>query len=151
YRVDGFDVSSPSNWKYALDTYFENYHLPSLHRDSFAKIFASGLCLFDTWGPHHRFTFPHRDVHDYIDRPEEEWPSDALPLTHFLFPNTIISVGSVSKIGGSLTVNRLFPQSVGQNLTRIAACAQGGPPTPDHLAEIARSLASIRVAVVDED
>lgn len=151
HRVDEFSVRSRCNWKYALDTYFENYHLPVLHRDSFAKIFASGLCLFDTWGPHHRFTFPHADVGKYIGRPEAEWPVDSLPVTYFLFPNTILSVGSVSKIGGSLTLNRLFPQSVGENVTRIVACAQNGVPGPDHIAEIERSLVSIRGAVVDED
>lgn len=151
HRVSQMDVRSPSNWKYALDTYFENYHLPSLHRDSFAKIFASGLCLFDTWGPHHRFTFPHRQVEQWIDKPESEWPSDALPLTYFLFPNTIISVGSVSKIGGSLTVNRLFPQSVGENLTRIVACAQNGKPGSEQIAEIEKSMILIAGAVVDED
>lgn len=151
HRVDEFSVRSNSNWKYALDTYFENYHLPVLHRDSFAKIFAQGLCLFDTWGPHHRFTFPHLDVRNYIGRPETEWPVNSLPITYFLFPNTILSVGSVSKIGGSLTLNRLFPPSVGENVTRIVACAQNGVPGPEHIAEIERSLVSIRGAVVDED
>lgn len=151
YRVSQMDVRSPSNWKYALDTYFENYHLPSLHRDSFAKIFASGLCIFETWGPHHRFTFPHRGVEEWIDKPEAEWPSDALPLTYFLFPNTIISVGSVSKIGGSLTVNRLYPQSVSDNLTRIVACAQNGKPGPEQMTEIEKSMKLIAGAVVDED
>ena len=151
WRVDEFSVQSVSNWKYALDTYFENYHLPVLHRDSFAKIFASGLCLFDTWGPHHRFTFPHRDVRDYIGKPESEWPVNSLPVTYFLFPNTILSVGSVSKIGGSLTLNRLFPPSVGENVTRIVACAQNGKPGPEHIAEIEKSLLSIRGAVIDED
>jgi nitrite reductase/ring-hydroxylating ferredoxin subunit len=151
HRVDEFSVRSNSNWKYALDTYFENYHLPVLHRDSFAKVFAHGLCLFDTWGPHHRFTFPHADVRKYIGAPEDEWPVESLPVTYFLFPNTIISVGSVSKIGGSLTLNRLFPPSVGENVTRIVACAQNGVPGPEHIAEIERSLVSIRGAVIDED
>jgi nitrite reductase/ring-hydroxylating ferredoxin subunit len=151
HRVDEFSVRSNANWKYALDTYFENYHLPVLHRDSFARIFAHGLCLFDTWGPHHRFTFPHLDVRNYIGKPEAEWPVNSLPITYFLFPNTILSVGSVSKIGGSLTLNRLFPPAVGENVTRIVACAQNGVPGPEHIAEIERSLVSIRGAVVDED
>lgn len=151
WRVDEFAVRSVSNWKYALDTYFENYHLPVLHRDSFAKIFAQGLCLFDTWGPHHRFTFPHAGVRDYIGKPESEWPVSSLPVTYFLFPNTILSVGSVSKIGGSLTLNRLFPPSVGENVTRIVACAQNGKPGPEHIAEIENSLKLIRGAVIDED
>lgn len=152
HYVSQMDVRSPSNWKYALDTYFENYHLPSLHRDSFANIFASGLCIFETWGVgHHRFTFPHKHAEQFVDKPEAEWPSDALPLTYFLFPNTIISVGSVSKIGGSLTVNRLFPQSVGENLTRIFAYAQNGKPGADAIAEIEKSMRLIAGAVVDED
>ena len=151
HRVDEFSVRSSANWKYALDTYFENYHLPVLHRDSFAKIFAHGLCLFDTWGPHHRFTFPHLDVRNHIGKPEAQWPTGSLPVTYFLFPNTIISVGSVSKIGGSLTVSRLFPPAVGENVTRVVACAQNGVPGPEHVAEIEKSLKSIRGAVIDED
>ncbi len=151
WRVDEFSARSVSNWKYALDTYFENYHLPVLHRDSFARIFAHGLCLFDTWGPHHRFTFPHLNVRDYIGKPEAEWPVNSLPVTYFLFPNTVLSVGSVSKIGGSLTLNRLFPPNVGENVTRIVACAQNGKPGPEHIAEIENSLKLIRGAVIDED
>ena len=60
------EVHSPSNWKYTLDTYFENYHLPSLHRDTFANVFAHNLCLLETWGPHQRFTFPQRSIHEWM-------------------------------------------------------------------------------------
>lgn len=60
-------------------------------------------------------------------------------------------MGSVSKTGGSLTVNRLFPQSVGDNLTRIVACSQNGKPDPEQVAEIEKSMVLIAGAVVDED
>jgi nitrite reductase/ring-hydroxylating ferredoxin subunit len=151
FRVLEDDIHSPSNWKYALDTYFENYHLPVLHAKSFAKIFASDLCLFDTWGPHHRFTFPHRTIRDWIGKPESEWPIDSLPFTYFLFPNTVISVGSVSSSGALISIHRLFPLSVGELINRMTIYAPHGVRSPEHLAEIEASFESIKRAVADED
>src|SRR5579859_5121587 len=46
------------NWKYALDTYFENYHFAVLHRDSIGPHFANNVSLYDSWGLHHRIVFP---------------------------------------------------------------------------------------------
>lgn len=51
HRVCSMDVRSPSNWKYALDTYFENYHLPSLHRD-FSPRYLRPACACSTHGGH---------------------------------------------------------------------------------------------------
>lgn len=150
-RVLEDEVHSPSNWKYTLDTYFENYHLPVLHAKSFAKVFAANLCLFDTWGPHHRFTFPHRTIHDWVDKPESDWPIGSLPFTYFLFPNTVISVGSVTPDGALISIHRLFPLSVSEMINRITIYAPHGVKSPEHLAEIEASFESIKVAVNEED
>ncbi len=145
------EVHSLANWKYTLDTYFENYHLPSLHRDTFANVFAHNLCLLETWGPHQRFTFPQRSIHDWMHKPEEEWEIDSLPAQHFLFPNAVITLGSVSPSGSLVTIHRIFPQAVDRLTNKVAMYAPHGVKSPEHQAEIEASFAAIMGAVRDED
>ena len=145
------EVHSAANWKYTLDTYFENYHLPSLHRDTFAKVFAHNLCLLETWGPHQRFTFPQRSIHDWMNKPESEWDIDSLPAHHFLFPNSVITLGSVSRSGSLVSIHRIFPKAVDQLTMKVTMYAPHGVKSPDHRAEIESSFRSIMAAVRDED
>jgi phenylpropionate dioxygenase-like ring-hydroxylating dioxygenase large terminal subunit len=145
------EVHCPSNWKYTLDTYFENYHLPSLHKNTFANVFAHNLCLLETWGPHQRFTFPQRSIHDWMNKPEAEWDIDSLPAQHFLFPNTVITLGSVSRSGSLISIHRIFPNSVGELTNKITMYAPHGLKSPDHKAEIETSFNAIMAAVREED
>jgi phenylpropionate dioxygenase-like ring-hydroxylating dioxygenase large terminal subunit len=142
---------STSNWKFAMDTYLESYHLPSLHGGTFAQVFESNLFLLDTFGPHYRFTFPHKGLAKWIGRPESEWPIDALPLTYFLFPNTIIAVGSVSANGSSFTTHRLFPTSVGEMYANVRMYGLGGIRSDEHRAQMGDSFEKIKGAAADED
>jgi hypothetical protein len=145
------EVQVCSNWKYTIDTYFENYHLPSLHRNSFAHVFAHNLCMLETWGPHQRFTFPQHSIHEWMNKPEAEWNIDSLPAQHLIFPNTILTLGSVSRSGSLVTMHRLFPRSVGELTTKISLYAPHGVKSPEHRAEIEASFNSIMGAVRDED
>lgn len=145
------EAHANSNWKYTLDTYFENYHLPSLHRTTFANVFAAKLTLLDTWGPHMRFVYPHRSIPEWMNKPESEWPIDSLPAQHYLFPNTVIVLGSVTKSGSLISIHRMFPKSVGELNTKIALYAPFGVKSPEHQTEIEAALRSIMKAVNDED
>ena len=142
---------STSNWKYAMDTYLESYHLLSLHRDTFANVFESNLFLLDEFGPHLRFTFPHRGLEKWIGRPEAEWPVDAMPITYFLFPNVIIAVGSVSANGSSFTTHRLYPTAVGEMYSNVRMYALDGVKSGEHRAEMERNFGMIKGAAQDED
>jgi phenylpropionate dioxygenase-like ring-hydroxylating dioxygenase large terminal subunit len=142
---------SNSNWKFAMDTYLESYHLPTLHRDTFANVFESNLFLLDMFGPHYRFTFPHRGLEQWIGRPEAEWPIDAMPITYFLFPNAIIAVGSVSANGSSFTIHRLFPTSVGAMYANVRMYALTGVKSPEHRAEMEANFEKIKGAAERED
>ena len=142
---------STSNWKYAVDTYLESYHLPALHRDSFAHVFESNLFLLDTFGPHYRFTFPHLGIDKWLGRAESEWPIDALPLTYFLFPNVIMAVGSVSDTGSSFSTHRLFPTAVGEMVSHVRMYAPSGVQSPEHRAEMQANFEKIKSAAEDED
>lgn len=150
-RVIEGEIHSPSNWKYTYITYAENYHLPVLHRDSLAKVFAHDLNIFETWGPHHRFTWPQQTIYDWMNKPESEWPIEALPLTHLLFPNMHMAVGSVSTSGGFISIHRVFPKSVGELVTKITVYAPYGVQSPEHQAEIERSFALAKFANEEED
>ena len=48
----------PINWKLAVDTFAENYHFATVHRQTFATIARSNCTVFDSYGPHHRLIFP---------------------------------------------------------------------------------------------
>jgi phenylpropionate dioxygenase-like ring-hydroxylating dioxygenase large terminal subunit len=150
-RVIEDEFITPANWKYCLDTNFENYHLPVLHGETLARVFAHNLTLFDTWGPHHRFTFPHATIYDWMKEPEGDWPIGGLPFLYFLFPNVNIAIGSVTQNGGLFSVSRLFPTAVGELVTKVAVYAPQGVKSPEHLADIEKAFASIRRAIRDED
>jgi nitrite reductase/ring-hydroxylating ferredoxin subunit len=134
------EIHSPSNWKYTYITYAENYHLPILHRDTLAHVFAHNLNLFDTWGPHHRFTWPQQTIYEWMNKPESEWPIDALPLTYLIFPNFNMAVGSTSASGAYISVHRVFPKSVSEMVTKISIYAPFGVQSPEHRAEMEASF-----------
>jgi phenylpropionate dioxygenase-like ring-hydroxylating dioxygenase large terminal subunit len=150
-RVKEDEVRIHSNWKYTIDTYFENYHLPTLHRETFAHVFAHNLCLLETWGRHQRFTFPQRSIQEWKDKPESEWDVDSLPAQHFIFPNTILTLGSVSRSGSLVTMHRLFPKAVDDMTTKITLFSPNGKPSPAELQEIESNFKSIMTAVINED
>jgi nitrite reductase/ring-hydroxylating ferredoxin subunit len=139
-----------ANWKYGLDTFFETYHLNALHRETFKGLF-SPVCVFDIFGPHHRYTFAPLDIDDWVGTPEDEWQVDTIPLQYFLFPNTILSVGSTSRSGLTVNVHRIFPSAADHFTSSLSYCAVGGVSSPEHRAEIDRAYQVSRAALVDED
>ncbi|WP_374616398.1 aromatic ring-hydroxylating oxygenase subunit alpha [Frankia sp. AgKG'84/4] len=80
------------NWKFALDTFAENYHFASVHKDTFGLIASSNCALFDSFGPHHRLVFPLRHITDIAEQPEESWePLHNLVVIYALYPNIVLS------------------------------------------------------------
>lgn len=85
-------LDCPINWKFALDTFAENYHFGTVHRTTFAQIAKSNCSLFDSFGPHHRLVFPMHHITDLANKPEEEWePLHNLVVIYALFPNIVLS------------------------------------------------------------
>jgi len=143
-------LSVDANWKYGLDTFFETYHLNALHRETFRGLF-SPVCVFDTFGPHHRYTFAPLGIDDWPGMAVDQWPVDMIPLQYFLFPNTIISVGSTSPKGLTANVHQIFPTSAGHFHSRLSYCAMGAAADPAHREEIERAYRTARAALVNED
>lgn len=140
----------PANWKYGLDTFFETYHLNSLHRETFKGLF-SPVNVLDTFGLNHRFTFAPLGLAEWVDMDESAWNLDAIPVQVFLFPNTVISVGSTSPSGSAVNVHQILPSAVGHFASRLSYCALGGVRSAEHRAEIDQAYAKTRQALVGED
>jgi carnitine monooxygenase subunit len=86
-------LDCPIDWKLALDTFAENYHFATVHRNTFATIARSNCTVFDAFGPHHRLVFPLNNIMDLEHVPEDEWqPLHHLTVIYALFPNIVISV-----------------------------------------------------------
>jgi nitrite reductase/ring-hydroxylating ferredoxin subunit len=151
-RVHETEFEVNANWKYVLDTYFENYHVAALHRETFAPNFLHRVRLFDAWGGHHRLTFPQRGVLDWIDKPEAEWPIETLPLAYFIFPNTVIPLGTVATPNGAyFSVNQIFPLGVGRMKNRYGVYAPYGVRSPEHQADLKAAFDAGVLVLGEED
>jgi nitrite reductase/ring-hydroxylating ferredoxin subunit len=144
------DLHVEANWKYGLDTFFETYHLNSLHRETFRGLF-SPICVFDTFGPHHRFTFAPLTLSEWVEMAPGDWQVDLIPLQYFIFPNTIISVGSTSRTGSTVNIHQIFPQSSGKFISKLTYGAMGGVRSPEHRAEIEVAYTTSRAALINDD
>jgi phenylpropionate dioxygenase-like ring-hydroxylating dioxygenase large terminal subunit len=81
----------PINWKLAVDTFCEAYHLSSLHRSTLAPLIHDDFALFDAFGPHGRLVATRRSIDqlDSVPRSEQRLLPHATILW-FLVPNTVL-------------------------------------------------------------
>jgi phenylpropionate dioxygenase-like ring-hydroxylating dioxygenase large terminal subunit len=78
------------NWKLAVDTFCETYHLSHLHPDTVSPLFHTNRATFDAFGPNHRLIAARRTLDELRGQPEEAWNIfDHTAIIYVLFPNTI--------------------------------------------------------------
>lgn len=78
------------NWKLAIDTFGETYHLNHLHPDTVAPLIHTNRATFMPFGRSHRLIAARRTIDELRALPEAEW--DVLSHTaiiYVLFPNTV--------------------------------------------------------------
>jgi nitrite reductase/ring-hydroxylating ferredoxin subunit len=86
-------LDAPINWKLAIDTFAENYHFATVHKDTFATIARSNCSVFDSFGPHHRLIFPLNGILELENVGEDRWePLHSMVVIYALFPNIVLSV-----------------------------------------------------------
>ncbi|BBY04922.1 aromatic ring-hydroxylating oxygenase subunit alpha [Mycobacterium noviomagense] len=86
-------LDSPINWKLAVDTFSENYHFATVHRETFATIARSNCTVFDAYGAHHRLIFPLNSILELENVPDDQWdPFQNMVVIYALFPNIVLSV-----------------------------------------------------------
>ncbi|HHK42659.1 MAG TPA: aromatic ring-hydroxylating dioxygenase subunit alpha [Planctomycetaceae bacterium] len=107
-------VESEANWKLVLDTNCEAYHVPSTHPTTINRWTMPYIYIQDSYGAHHRFSGPSRDMAEWVDLDEAEWPDSGYRGVHYIFPNTILTVTGYPE--SSLVVQHFYPsEEVGRS------------------------------------
>ncbi len=98
YRLDSYHhyetrvLRRKMNWKLAVDTFGETYHLQHLHPDTVSPLFHSNRCTFDAFGPNHRMLAARRSFEELRGVPEDQWDVfDHTVVICVLFPNTVFT------------------------------------------------------------
>jgi phenylpropionate dioxygenase-like ring-hydroxylating dioxygenase large terminal subunit len=82
-----------ANWKLALDTFTEAYHIPNLHKGSVGLLAAGGLNVTTAFGRHHRQTLAMKPLKEIPRFAPEEWApfaTGAIAFVYIVFPNTTL-------------------------------------------------------------
>lgn len=78
------------NWKLAVDTFGETYHLMHLHPDTVSPLFYTNRATFDAFGRNHRMVGARRTIDELRGRPEHAWDVfDHTVIIYVLFPSTV--------------------------------------------------------------
>jgi phenylpropionate dioxygenase-like ring-hydroxylating dioxygenase large terminal subunit len=78
------------NWKLAVDTFCETYHLSYLHPDTVSPLFHNNRATFTAFGRNHRLIAARRTIDELREQPEEAWDVFShTAMVYVLFPNTV--------------------------------------------------------------
>ncbi|MBW2942175.1 aromatic ring-hydroxylating oxygenase subunit alpha [Zhongshania aquimaris] len=86
-------VPANANWKLAVETFMENYHLKKLHEDTLAPYMTwYGTCQ-QAFGDNQRIVYPGHSLEACKGVPQEEWKAFStwgISVLYHLFPSTIM-------------------------------------------------------------
>jgi phenylpropionate dioxygenase-like ring-hydroxylating dioxygenase large terminal subunit len=102
-------VPTNANWKLAVETFMENYHLKKLHKDTLAPFMTwYGTCQ-KAFGDSQRIVYPGHSLEECKDSPEESWKafsSWGISVVYHLFPSTVMLF-----LGDHYQLFQIFPGS----------------------------------------
>jgi phenylpropionate dioxygenase-like ring-hydroxylating dioxygenase large terminal subunit len=79
------------NWKLAIDTFLEAYHVPSLHEKTLRPTILGAPAVWDAFGRCSRLVAVRRSIEELRGRPEPEWNLlEHSVVLYQLFPNTML-------------------------------------------------------------
>jgi phenylpropionate dioxygenase-like ring-hydroxylating dioxygenase large terminal subunit len=137
------------NWKLAVDTFLESWHVPVLHRRTVATVLHGGVGAVDQFGQNLRLVFPLRSIDELRGKPERDWNLVQRALIiHVIFPNTILVMAS-----DHLESWRIFPadERPGESLLQVSLYVPEPASLAADQAEWDRRLALLLATVDDED
>lgn len=97
-------LNEKMNWKLAIDTFHEGYHIAALHRKTIAPLFT-GATDFKAFGPHLRWSIARSKITRLHEQPQDEW--DAIWNTatvYTMLPNAVLVMN-----GDHVELWRMFP------------------------------------------
>lgn len=81
----------PINWKLAIDTFLENYHVRKTHRESIDRFFIDNVGLYEPFGKHIRNVYPKKTILNMEGAASYDIRQHANVL-YFIFPNTLLLI-----------------------------------------------------------
>ena len=103
------------NWKLAVDTFLESYHIGVLHRETISPLFYANRSTFNGFGRNLRWTLPRRTIGELRALPEQQWDLIAhTAIVYLLFPNTVLVMAQ-----DHLETWHMFPAGNGIDETRM--------------------------------
>lgn len=142
-------VPERMNWKLAVDTFHEVYHLGFLHRQSLGDILYGNAADFESFGFHHRLTVPRRKIERLKHEPEHNW--DLIwntAIIYSLFPNTLLMVQ-----GDHVELARIFPSEgrVDRAVMDLALYVPKAPTTGEERTHWEKNMKLVLDVVTGED
>lgn len=105
------------NWKQAVDTFTESYHVFALHRETIAGDFLSAPAATVPFGPHNFTAAFRRSVTQLRERDEpERHLREHAGLVYRIFPNVIFNL----PIDGHAELWEVYPEDGSPHRTRIS-------------------------------
>ena len=91
YHFRKKELHKQLNWKLAIDTFLEIYHIDSLHNKSLSPIIMSDLATFDSYGPNIKITGTRTSILNSINslKTQKDYELHTLKVCT-LFPNTVL-------------------------------------------------------------
>jgi hypothetical protein len=92
YPLYSTDKVTPRlNWKFAIDTFLEGYHIPHLHRKTIAPYFVGNCGVFKSGGLNGRLSVPKTSIEDLRGHSEAERDYKRHMVSIYqLFPNALL-------------------------------------------------------------
>ena len=130
----------------------EGYHFATLHASTIGQTHFNDMCVHDRFGRNHRISFPDKGNLALVGTPESDWPEVDYGGVHYLFPNTVLFIGSIEPGKGFTQIFRIFPGATpGEMVTKFAVYAPKGVQSDQHRAECEFAFDATAQVVSSED
>lgn len=105
------EFQRPINWKLAIDTFLENYHVRKTHRNTIDAMFLDTVGCYEHFGYQQRNLYPKKSITSLVDVARDKWQlRDHGNLLYLLFPNTLILIEP-----DHVNVSMVYPDGVGDS------------------------------------
>ncbi len=140
---------TPANWKLAVDTFTEGYHIPNLHQNTIGSFAAGGLNLVTSFGRHHRQAVAMKCLTDATEGPQEQWTAfddGGIGFVYLIFPNSILLF-----FGDHAEVFQVFPDGIDKAVTLQTLFAYAPIETEDQRMILEMSLDFFYEIIAQQD